>query len=104
MNTGILISSSGFIWGVERALRARRFRVSLCMTSIAIALGLLFVGVQLKEWHDKTYGPTSNLYGSLYFTITGFHLLHVAVGLVVLSLLLVWTALGHFDERPVCDL
>ena len=67
--------------------------------SVAIVLGVLFVGVQLKEWHDHPYGPSAHLYGSLYFTITGFHMLHVVAGVVVLVLLLAWTALGYFDDR-----
>ena len=53
----------------------------------------------MGEWHDHPYGLTAHLYGSLYFTITGFHMAHVVVGLIVLLLLLLWTALGYFDER-----
>ena len=65
---------------------------------IAIVLGVIFVAIQLKEWHDHPYGLTTHLYGSLYFTITGFHMMHVLVGLVVLAFLLLWTALGYFDR------
>jgi heme/copper-type cytochrome/quinol oxidase subunit 3 len=32
----------------------------------------------------------------LYFTITGFHMLHVIVGLLMLAVLLLWTAFGYF--------
>ena len=41
----------------------------------------------------------SNAYGSLYFTITGFHLLHVIVGALMLTMLFVWTLLGYFGVR-----
>ena len=67
--------------------------------AVAIVLGVTFILIQLKEYHDKTYGITTNLYGSLYFTITGFHLCHVAVGVIILSLLMLWTSLGYFDDR-----
>ena len=40
----------------------------------------------------------SNTYGSLYFTITGFHMAHVAAGLLMLAALFVWTLLGTFDR------
>ncbi len=66
---------------------------------VAILLGCIFVGIQLKEWHDHPYGLTAHLYGSLYFTITGFHMAHVVVGLVILVLLAVWMGLGYFDEE-----
>jgi cytochrome c oxidase subunit III len=64
-----------------------------------VFLGAWFVLIQLSEWHKKTYDLTSNLYGSLYYTITGFHLLHVIIGLVILLTLLFWIVLGHFDDK-----
>ena len=99
VNTIILLSSSVFVWAAEQFLRRGHRTFSLISLMTAILLGVAFIGIQLQEWHNKTYGIGSNLYGSLYFTITGFHMLHVAIGLVILSLLLVWTALGYFDER-----
>ena len=53
--------------------------------AFAIVLGICFVGIQLFEWSNRTYGMTSTLYGSLYFTITGFHMLHVVIGFVILA-------------------
>ncbi|ACC74566.1 cytochrome c oxidase subunit 3 [Paraburkholderia phymatum] len=98
-NTAILLSSSVFVWLCERFVKRRRLYWAVAAMSTALVLGVIFVGIQLKEWGNHPYGLTAHLYGSLYFTITGFHLAHVAVGLVVLSLLLLWTALGYFDER-----
>ena len=67
--------------------------------ALAIVLGACFVGIQLNEWDKKTYGMTSDLYGSLYFTITGFHLLHVVIGLAILLLLLAWISFSYFNEK-----
>lgn len=99
VNTLILLSSSGFVWYCERMVRRARLRAAVVSMTIAIVLGIVFVGIQLHEWHGHPYGPLANLYGSLYFTITGFHMAHVLIGLVVLALLDAWTALGYFDER-----
>ena len=41
------------------------------------------------EWRSKTFSLSSGLYGSLYFVITGFHMAHVVVGLLVLLAVLV---------------
>ena len=38
-------------------------------------------------------------YGSIFFIITGTHLAHVCVGIIVLALLLIWTLMGYFDSR-----
>ncbi|MCC8402674.1 cytochrome c oxidase subunit I [Paraburkholderia sp. MMS20-SJTN17] len=99
LSTSVLILSSVFAWFSERTLKKSRRSLSFVWMLVAIVLGFLFVGIQLKEWHDHPYGLTAHLYGSLYFTITGFHMAHVLVGLVILGLLATWIALGYFDEQ-----
>lgn len=99
LNTVILLSSSVFVWWCERLVRKRQLKKAVACLAFGIVLGLVFVGIQVKEWHDHPYDITTHLYGSLYFTITGFHVAHVVVGLVILTLLLGWTARGFFDER-----
>lgn len=99
INTAILLLSSACVWASERCIRKKTPKWAIAAMALAILLGACFVGMQLNEWDKKTYGMTSDLYGSLYFTITGFHLCHVMIGLVVLLLLLVWISLGYFDDR-----
>ncbi|EKS9797953.1 MULTISPECIES: cytochrome c oxidase subunit I [Burkholderia] len=102
VNTVVLLSSSGFVWLAERAVRAGRRPRAVAALAVALALGTAFAFVQLHEWRDHPYGPTAHLYGSLYFTITGFHLAHVVAGLAILALLAGWTAAGFFGrERRV---
>lgn len=102
-NTVILIASSIAVgWG-ERSLRSRndtrRLGIGL---AVGIVLGIVFVGLQLLEWHNKAYGPRSDAYGSLYFTITGFHMAHVVVGLIILIMLWLWNRMGYFSAaRPL---
>ncbi|MCC8396165.1 cytochrome c oxidase subunit 3 [Paraburkholderia sp. MMS20-SJTR3] len=99
VNTVILLSSSVFVWGCEKLVRRKRLHWAVASMAAGIVLGCIFMGIQLREWHERPYNLTSHLYGSLYFTITGFHMAHVAVGIVVLALLLIWTALGYFDDK-----
>jgi heme/copper-type cytochrome/quinol oxidase subunit 3 len=96
-NTLILLSSSVAAWWGERGLRRGAKRQLTLGMSAAFVLGGTFAGVQLLEWHSKSFTFNSDLYGSLFFTITGFHLAHVVVGLAVLAALAVWSALGYFD-------
>lgn len=99
LNTLVLLSSSVFVWLSERFVRRRRIKWAVVAMAFAIVLGMIFVGIQLKEWHGHPYGIATHQYGSLYFTITGFHVMHVLVGLVVLTCLLFWIGRGYFDER-----
>jgi cytochrome c oxidase subunit 3 len=99
INTAILVASSVCVWVSERCVVQKKKWGSMIGMMLAILLGALFVGIQLAEWNSKTYGMTSDLYGSLYFTITGFHMLHVVIGLVILLLLLAWISFRYFDEK-----
>lgn len=99
INTVILLASSGFIWASERCLKSRKMRSSIALMAVAIALGTCFIMIQLREWRNKSYNMTTDLYGSLYFTITGFHMAHVVVGVIILLLLLLWMMLGFFDDK-----
>lgn len=70
--------------------------------------GLTFVGSQAFEWshlilergmtlHGNPFGAAS--FGQLFFLITGFHGLHVSVGVGMNTWALTQTAKGEFDRR-----
>jgi cytochrome c oxidase subunit 3 len=98
-NTLVLLASSGAVWWGEAGVKHGRRGQHLAGLAIGILLGIAFVLVQLVEWRTKTYGLATSAYGSLYFTITGFHMVHVVVGVVILSMVLLWSMLGYFSPR-----
>ncbi|HEY2376694.1 MAG TPA: heme-copper oxidase subunit III [Gemmatimonadaceae bacterium] len=99
--TALLLSSSGAaIWaekGIERDERGR-FRIGLL---VAFGLGAAFLVLQMREYAEKLQhmGPREHAYVSLFFTITGFHGVHVAFGLVLMLYLGLRSLLGHFDAH-----
>jgi len=98
-NTAILLLSSGAVWWADAGVRRGRQRQLVIGLAIALVLGIAFVSVQLVEWSSQTFALRTSQYGSLFYTITGFHMAHVIVGLLVLAALLVWSALGYFAGR-----
>jgi heme/copper-type cytochrome/quinol oxidase subunit 3 len=84
--TVLLVVSSIPMQLAANAARARRtslvVRVWLLIGS---ALGLAFLAVQFDEYQTKLgeFRPSTNSYGSLFYTITGFHGIHVIVGLLL---------------------
>jgi cytochrome c oxidase subunit 3 len=98
-NTAILLLSSVAVWWADSGVRRGRQGQLAAGLAIALALGIAFVVIQLFEWRSQTFTLRSSEYGSLFFTITGFHMAHVVVGLIVLATLLVWSALGYFSGR-----
>ena len=95
----MLLASSVAVWWSERGLKTgRRWQQPLGL-GIAALLGLVFLAVQGLEWMKKPFRPDTSTYGSLYFTITGFHMAHVVAGLLMLAALLLWSLMGYFDAR-----
>ena len=98
-NTFVLLFSSVTFWWATREFESGRRAEALLNMVLTAILGSIFIGVQLAEWHSKNFSISSGPYGSLYFTITGFHMAHVVVGLAVTLALIAWLAFGAIDDR-----
>jgi cytochrome c oxidase subunit 3/cytochrome o ubiquinol oxidase subunit 3 len=95
----LLMSSLTMVLGVSAAKNGdvRRTRLWLCTTA---ALGALFVGGQVYEFtafYREGLGFTTSLFGSSFYTLTGFHGVHVSVGIIMLISLVVITLRGRID-------
>lgn len=55
---------------------------------VTLVLGMVFLANQMVEWYTLDFTATTHAYGSLFFAMTGFHGLHVALGLAVMVALL----------------
>jgi cytochrome c oxidase subunit 3/cytochrome o ubiquinol oxidase subunit 3 len=90
--TACLLSSSVTIHLAERALHAGGEASFRAWWAATIGLGAAFLLGTAYEWHELIYeyGLTisRNLFGSTYYTLVGFHALHVSAGLVVLLIVL----------------
>lgn len=86
-----LISSSGTVWFAERSARRGQRGAWLAGLGATIALGIVFLIGQGLEYADLIRSKVTisqNLFGTTFFTLTGFHALHVIAGLSMLSILL----------------
>ena len=98
-NTAILILSSVAVWFGEHSIKKNKRGLCFLALLVGFVLGAAFVGIQIREWMEKPFVLSSSSYSSVFFTVTGFHLAHVVGGLLVLTGLLAWTALGRFDDH-----
>lgn len=93
VNTVILLASSvTYHWGEVRMRKGGSGLIGYGLTAL---FGTIFLGVQAWEWmhlkHEGMWFNSYGIYGSCFFTMTGFHGLHVFLGLLGI-LMAVWRA------------
>jgi cytochrome c oxidase subunit I len=94
-----LFASSGTVYLAERRLARDDQRGFLTWWLLSMGLGLVFLIGQMTEYvrlyaDGITLG--SNLFTSAFFTLTGFHGLHVCVGLIALGSIGLMGGAGDF--------
>jgi heme/copper-type cytochrome/quinol oxidase subunit 3 len=101
LNTFILIVSSFTVVLALDAIRADRQNRFVLLLLATLALGSVFVGIQGIEWNEllgHSITPTSQLFGTAFFVMTGFHGLHVIIGLLWLVFALLKAFRGDFSR------
>jgi cytochrome c oxidase subunit 3 len=106
--TFILITSSGTMaMAVNFGYRKDRNTTAILMVLTAL-LGVSFVGMQAFEWTklivEEGVRPWGNpmgaaQFGSTFFMVTGFHGLHVSIGVIYLSIVAYKVWRGHYEEK-----
>jgi len=94
--TALMLLAAAAAWWADRAAArplGGGLRIGLAVT---LLLGIGFTVLQFLDWYDKPFALATDPYASLYYLITGVHLAHVAVGIVMTMTVLVWAALGYF--------
>lgn len=103
INTLILIASSfpahmaGL--GIARG-NQRQLKIGLALT---ILMGAVFLGGQIYEYSglfgQHGFTPSASLFGSAFYTLTGFHGLHVTIGAIFLLICLIRSMRGDFTAK-----
>ncbi len=97
----LLMSSLTMALAVASIARGdvQRNRAWLATTAM---LGGVFIGGQVYEFttfYREGLGYTTNIFGSAFYTLTGFHGIHVSVGIVMLMSLLVMSIRGNLGPE-----
>jgi nitric oxide reductase NorE protein len=90
-NTLVLLTSSILVVYATRALRRPELRyLARRLTLAGVLVGSCFVVIKAFEYHEKIAAgitPSTNEFFMYYFVLTGLHLAHVIIGLIVLTVL-----------------
>jgi cytochrome c oxidase subunit III len=102
VNTMCLLASSVTVGLAVRALRRGERRGVGTWLPVTVLLGVAFLAGTAKEWyglmvnHGLTIG--TNLFGTTFYSLVGFHAFHVTIGVVMLTLLTVFAWSGNLQS------
>ena len=101
IGTALLLTSSFTLeMGIFAARRGALSRLKV-WTLATMSLGILFLGAELYDWMHLDFGISTDAYGTMYFALTGFHLLHVVAGLLLMTVLLGRLGQGAYRDGKV---
>jgi cytochrome c oxidase subunit 3 len=119
LNTFLLITSSFTVALSIHFARMDKKWTAVAMLVSTVVMGFGFLGIKAVEYQHKFHigalpgpyytfdGVTADgapMYFTVYFLTTGLHALHVIIGMTVLSVLTVKTAMGRFSSKYYLDL
>lgn len=88
INTALLILSSFTFHRAGRHLLGGRSGPCRLWLSLTAALGIAFLVGQMVEYFHLPFGLTDNLFASTFYALTGFHGLHVTLGVICILVVL----------------
>ena len=102
INTFILLGSSIPIRVAGAGIASGNQRNLKLGLSLTILMGAAFLGGQVYEYSNlfgQHFTPQATIFGSSFFTLTGFHGLHVTIGLIFLIIVLLRSLRGDFTAK-----
>lgn len=92
INTIVLLSSGFFMASAVHYFKKRKISTGIYFMLATIVSGSAFLVIKWAEYAEKLtmgLGMDENMFFTFYWLLTGFHFIHVIVGLVILAVLLV---------------
>jgi cytochrome c oxidase subunit 3/cytochrome o ubiquinol oxidase subunit 3 len=97
----LLMSSLTMVLAVSAIERAEHQRMRVWLGATAL-LGAVFISGQIYEFtvfYREGLGFTTSRFSSAFYTLTGFHGVHVTVGIIMLVSMLVLSLRGKLPEH-----
>jgi cytochrome c oxidase subunit 3 len=97
----LIVSSFTMQWGIWRIRRGDRTGMNRALI-VTLVLGVTFLvmqGIDYSILYGEGIRLNSGIFGSLFYTMTGFHGAHVFGGVVGISVMLLRGLAGQFSAR-----
>lgn len=98
INSVILISSSFVMHYAVSSIRKGNKRGLTIGLGFTALMGIIFLSGQAYEYLHNGFGPWDGLFGSVFYTLTGFHGAHVTFGVLFMLVVFFRAMRGDFSK------
>ncbi|MDD5370703.1 MAG: cytochrome c oxidase subunit 3 [Anaerolineaceae bacterium] len=98
-NTLLLLASAVTAAIGQQAIHKGRAGQLQTWMGATLLLGVIFIAGQVYEFTSTGMSPNDQAFGGVFFTLMGFHALHLIAGCGALALVFIRTRLGDFTAR-----
>jgi cytochrome o ubiquinol oxidase subunit III len=106
-STFILLMSSLMMALAVNAIQKGNLKSMRASLILTIICGLIFLGCQVYEFnefvHVKHLTISNSILGTTFFTLTGTHGIHVLLGVIWLTSMLIYSYTGRLTEKDAID-
>lgn len=103
VNTIILLTSSVTLHFAHKAIGSDKRKQLTVFLLVTVLLGFIFLALQAQEYvhayQELNLTLQSGVYGNTFYLLTGFHGMHVTIGALLLTIMLIRVLKGHFTEE-----
>jgi cytochrome c oxidase subunit 3 len=96
VNTAILVFSSFTVWWAEHAMKHGDRKGLVRGLAVTMMLGATFLIIQINEYAHIGFSPQDDIFGTVFYCLTGLHGAHVFIGLNALFYAFNRARIGEF--------
>lgn len=94
----LILSSFTIQWGVVQIRKGNRTGLIWALF-VSLTLGIVFLCLQMYDYSQLSFGAGDTVFGTTFYTLTGFHGAHVAGGCIFMAIVLVRSMGGQFSAE-----
>lgn len=94
--TVLIVLGAASMWWADRRAAIAVDLASILALVLTVLFGAGFIVLGIVDWGTKPFSLSSSAYSSIYYVLTGVHLLHTLVGVLMSVAVLAWSAIGYF--------
>lgn len=83
------------VWAIQKGNRSGLVK----WLTVSLVLGLAFLLMQMYDYSQLEFSSSDTIFGTTFFTLTGFHGAHVAGGAIFIFVILMRSMGGQFSAR-----